>query len=378
MAVTEPKKQDRLYAFKNHQLIQLDQNQVIKTWDELSIGQLKIAMYAASQVQEADTSETQYTMSFKKFAELCRFESTGGKDYERVYREARALAKKGVDFIDKNGDTVIFNWLTSVRISPKSGTITYKLDEALLPFYKTRKGRFAMINLIDYMPLRGRYAILLYEFLSLWQGKFQSGKVYQTIEQLRSLLEVPEGKYTRIVDFKRRVVNDAVEEINQKSISSFRVTMNEKYGKFGRVEGITFHISPIEDRDTKMELTAIPEQTQKIALYEILLGMGVSEQTADKLTEDYSTRRIKENIALARKKDKAGKAENLPAFVIAAIQEDFAEAENMSLFHETEDKKAPEKPFMFEDDEAAATEDTPIKDPVWQEMLNRIQGSKMQ
>ena len=70
-------------------------------------------------------------------------------------------------------------------VSPKSGTVTYSIDKNLLPFYTSRAGTFALIELLDYMPLRGKYSLLLYEFLSKWRS---AGQVYQTIEQLRAQL----------------------------------------------------------------------------------------------------------------------------------------------------------------------------------------------
>lgn len=319
-----------IIAYKNNQIIYLG-NVQIKNWDELSSNQLKIAMFSACKVKLEDTHETKYTMSFKEYADLCKFEEKGGSIYERIYREARKMAKLGVDFIDKNGDTVIFNWLTSVRISPKSGIVTYKLDENLLPFYKTQKGTFAIINLLDYMPLRGKYALLLFEFLSMWQNT-KERKVYQTIEQLRTQLQVPEETYTRPYDFIKQIIDRSVKQINSKTKYTFSVRYKTHLGSHNTVKAITFYIDPLENQTT----TPIPLQNHE--LYETLKSVINKPKAALDICNnpEYSSERIIANIKLAQKRYDDGKANNLTATVLAAIKEDWAEIQIISP--ETESK----------------------------------------
>ena len=314
-------KTDRLRAYKSNQIIYLG-DATVRHWDELTPNQLKIAMFSAAQVRPDDTAETKYTMTFQQFAELCRFDehTAGGKDYERIYKEARKLSKLGVDFIAANGDLVGFNWLNSVRVSPKSGTVSYKLDEALLPFYKTRRGTFAIIELMDYMPLRGRYALLLYEFLAKWKS---AGQVYQSIDDLRQQLRISPGLYPRTVDFMRRAVDGAVEEINKKATISFTVKMLERRGKNTKIEGVTFQIIPIQH-----------EQKVDTGPMEQLLNCGVDTPVAMALIEKYSRERIVANIGKALEIEKAGKIKkSLAATVCAAIKEDYAGVEQMLLIN---------------------------------------------
>ena len=318
MTKKPPRKSD-LVAFKSNQIIYLGDCQV-KHWDELTPNQLKIAMYSAAKVQQEDTAETQYTMTFREFADLCKFDedSSGGANYEKVYREAKKLARSGVDFVTKEGDTVIFNWLDRVTVSPRSGTVTYSLDPRLLPFYKTQRGTFAIVNLLDYMPLRGKYSLLLHEFLAKWQSK---GCIYQSIEQLREQLRVPQNKYKRTVDFMRRVVDGAVDEINEKAEHAFRVRIEEKRGVRDAVEGITFYIDHIrKSKNTDADESAA-----------LLRSCGVSEQVAADYASQYSLARIRANVELAKAKATNGQAKQLPAIALAAVADDYAEVEQISL-----------------------------------------------
>ena len=335
MLVKAQKKENKkVLVYKNKQIIYLGDVQ-IKNWDELSTTQLKLTMFSAGKVKEEDTSETKYVITFQEYAELCKFESSGGSLYDQIYRESRKLAKLGIDFITKDGETVIFNWLTSVRISPKSGTITYKLDEALLPFYKTRKGSFAIINLLDYMPLRGRYALLLYEFLAMWQNK---GFVYQTIGNLRRQLQISDDKYKRPYDLMKKI-NAAIDEINEKTQYSFKVTTKLQLGKCDTVEGITFYINQIKKTQLLQEIEN-PNQD----LIDKLVNEEVNLPIAHELVVSYPRERIIENMNLAIKRFNEKKVDSKGGAIVSAITNDWISSQNkkktelISLWKECNDR----------------------------------------
>lgn len=318
-----------LTAFKANRIIYLGDAQKVTQWDELTPTQLKLAMYSAAQVRPEDTQQTRYTLTFKQYAELTGMDedSAGGADYRRVFAEAKSLAQRGVDFIDSNGDLVHFNWLLGVRVSPKSGTVAYSIEDNLLPFYKTRTGAFAVISLLDYMPLRGKYALLLYEFLAKWRA---AGQVYQTIAQLREQLQVPPGLYPRTVNFLQRVLKGAVDEINEKATVSFRVRTVEKRGPRDRLEGIMFILQSLTTAET--------EKTELLAL---LTARQIDKPAALAITNARSRRRIMDNIAAAdryiKKQKELGLPLNIAAITCTAIANDWAGADlGQPLFDVTE------------------------------------------
>ena len=311
----------RLTAYKSNKIIYIGNAQRVDRWDELTANQLKIAMFSAAQVRPDDSPLNEYTMTFKEFSELAGLDkdSSGGANYKRVFNEARKLSKLGVDFVAADGTLIGFNWLVSVRVSPKSGTVTYSIDKNLLPFYTSRAGTFALIELLDYMPLRGKYALLLYEFLSKWRV---AGQVYQSIPDLRAQLQVPEGKYPRIVDFLAWVIKPAIDEINDKATVSFKVKTTEKRGGRGKLEGILFSIKPIT--------TVVAEQAE---LLELMTAVEIPEPVAlaivndpeRPVNRDYIQKNIKAGdeylrILAARKETPKSKK----SIYMAALQNDWA------------------------------------------------------
>ena len=311
----------RLTAYKSNKIIYIGNAQRVDRWDELSPNQLKIAMYSAAQVRPEDTPLQEYTLSFKQFSELAGLDenSSGGANYKKIFSEARKLTQKGVDFVTADGTLVGFNWLVSVRVSPKSGTVTYSIDKNLLPFYTSRAGTFALIELLDYMPLRGKYALLLYEFLSKWRA---AGQVYQSIPDLRAQLQVPEKKYPRIVDFLAWVVKPAIDEINDKATVSFKVKTTEKRGGRGKLEGILFTIKPLitvaDEQAELLDLMTEVELPQPVAL-------AILNDPKRPINRDYIVKNIKAGdeylrILAARKETPKSRR----SIYMAALQNDWA------------------------------------------------------
>ena len=313
--------ESRPTAYKSNRIIYIGDAKKVTQWDDLTPNQLKIAMYSASQVRPDDTQQTRYQMPFKEFAEMAGLDedSAGGKDYKRIFAEARKLSKLGVDFVAADGTMIGFNWLLGVHVSPKSGTVTYSIEDDLLPFYKTRSGTFALIELGDYMRLRGKYALLLYEFLAKWRN---AGQVYQSITALRQQLQVPDKKYPRIVDFLAWVVKPAVDEINEKTEVSFKIQTTEKRGNHRKLEGILFSIKPIvtvaDEQAELLELMTAVEVPEPVAL-------AILNDPERPITRDYIVKNIKAGdeylkiLAGRRESPKSKKA-----IYMAALQNDWA------------------------------------------------------
>lgn len=300
-------------TYKSNKIISLEGCKILR-WDSLNNTQLKLIMLSASKVKPDDDRNTKYSISFKEYADFCGF-TKSGDNYDKIYEDADKLSHSGVNYETKDGDTIIFVWLNQVTLSRSKGYFTYYLDDRLLPFYKTKNGNFAVINLVDYMPLRSRYSLLLYELLASWQI---NGKVYKTIEQLRTQLEVPENKYNRVADFLAWVIKPAVAEINSKSQYSFKVEIIEKKGKRRTTEGIEFILKPIK---TAIEETLSPELAE---LVELLASLGVERPAAIKLVKSYPKDAIIQNIKFAKAEDKKEKRANFAGFLCRAIADNWA------------------------------------------------------
>ncbi|MFA6105964.1 MAG: replication initiation protein [Patescibacteria group bacterium] len=268
----------RLIAYKHNKIIDF-RNYIVKHIDKLTINQFKLMMLSCAKVKDNDTGNTDYTISFKEFTKL-----TGAKreDYKTIYKEAKALASLGVDVVDTDGNILIFKWLTRVMIVPGTGVIEYRIDDRLLPFYKTDPctKEYTKIIIDNLMTMRSKYALVLYELFSQWQNK---GYYKQTVNQLKVLFEIKENEYKRQTDFINKCVIKAVEEINEKAQSIFNIEIEFVYGARKSVSSVIFHINKsknlLEEQqivEIEAEVEIIDDTISKKSQIDILLDTNFS------------------------------------------------------------------------------------------------------
>ena len=231
----------QLIAYKHNRLIYFADCK-IKKHDILTKNQMKIVTLSATKVNLDDETHKVYEMTFKEFAKLAKIDEN---NYDDIYKEAKKLARLGIDVIRPDGSIMIFNWLNSVIIEKNSGKINYEIDKNLLPFYKVAKHdkQFSKIHLLDYMPLQSKYSVRLYEFLCKWQN---AGQVRQTAEQIREQLQLKKTTYSRPYDFYINCLKNPLKEINENAKNAFSVTAKYEYGDKKTVKAVTFHINKIK------------------------------------------------------------------------------------------------------------------------------------
>ena len=351
-------------AYKSTEMIQLKGNIISR--DFLSEAEQKAVMYIASQVRQDSNPEDRYSFEFHKFAGVAGLDRSG-KLYREITDMLYGLVAKRVRFRDESakGDKV-----ASMIVSPTfydNGAIEYKVDENLLPHFKAFAAGFTMIDVTDYMRIRGKYPLSLYELMLSWAGK---GNVEYTVEELRGKLSVPEGTYPRSIDFIKQM-RLAVDEINEKS-SKIHVVATEKIGSRRKVEAIRFTIKKKRDEAANKEVSEAAA---------LLCSCGVSEQVASDYASQYSLARIRANVELAKSRATNGQAKQLPAIALAAVSEDYAEVEQISLLtaereaakaaaQETAAKREAAQRAALEAEAADACE--PVKNPELAAMIEKM------
>ncbi|WP_290063455.1 replication initiation protein [Paraclostridium bifermentans] len=101
---------------------------------------------------------------------------------------------------------------------------------------------YTPINMRIWLTLKSSYAQRFYDLLRLWSNT--KTVIEYTLEELRELL-ILEDKYTEYRDFKRRVINPAIKELNETNF--FDIKINEK--KIGRkVNSIEFIVKDLDKR----------------------------------------------------------------------------------------------------------------------------------
>lgn len=230
---------ERLYdVVKHNDLIQ-------KSRFNLSTTEQKIILYMISKIQFGDKEFDIVVFKIKDFCEICGIDEKNGKNYALLKSTIGNLAAKYI-WIKMNDDTeTIIRWIDRPFIHPKSGTIELKLDELMKPYLLHLKSNFTKYCYYYILPMKSKYSIRLYELLKSYQNM---KKCSFEIEQLKKILFAE--TYKRFPDFKRKVIDTALSEINEFSDINMEYKLEKNKNK---VVKITFTITQKRGLDERIE-----------------------------------------------------------------------------------------------------------------------------
>ena len=225
-------------------------NQVIEASYQLSAVEQRIVLAAISRIPKNQpiTDDELYPVSVNELQLLGVHEKTAYRDLKeginRLYERSINLS---VD--DKS---IKMRWVQEVQFLDSQSVIGIRFSKPILPFISNLSREFTKYALSDIAGINSGYGIRIYELLVQYR---QIGKREISVDNLRTMLELGK-KYPLFADFKKRVIDTAVDQINE--YSPLRVTYEQK--KTGRkVTHITFSFKE-KTRSIGQESKDIPDR----------------------------------------------------------------------------------------------------------------------
>lgn len=163
------------------------------------------------------------------------------------YQEVR---KKGVA-------EVVSRWVSQIAYTEEEATIEMVFSPAVVPLITNLERRFTSYQLEQVRDLTSFYAIRLYELLTSWR---RVGKANFDLETLRGNLGIEPASYRRIGNFKSRVLDIALKQINEKTDLTVQC---QQHKSRGRVAGFSFTFqlkNPAAKQPKKTDKSAAAEQ----------------------------------------------------------------------------------------------------------------------
>lgn len=227
----------------------------------LSAQQQKMVLFLISQINYWDEDFKVYCFSISEFCRVCGIERPGGKGYGELKAAIKEIADKSLWVRLDNGKETLLRWIEKPYIDEGKGTVEIRLDKDMKPYLLQLRENFTNYELIYTLRFRSKYSIRLYELIrSLQYHDLEELRCQFTVEQLKSMLDGEE--YREYRDFKRRVLNMAVGEVNRYSDRNVEYT-EVKRGR--KVVGLAFVIGAksLEERlqlRAEIDKTLGPEQ----------------------------------------------------------------------------------------------------------------------
>lgn len=293
----------------DHNSVIAKKNELIGQFSRYTLSEFRLIAYCLSHY---DSRKAENRIIEASVDELKSVFNMTTKDAYAVVRQAvKSVNRKPFEL---ETDTTDEEWyiFTGFKYFKREGRFEFRISPDAQPFLLELgvNGNFTRYRLGDVYQFKSASAWKLYELLKRWLSA-RSWEV--EIEELRSLLGVA-GKYPRWNNFKQRLIDPAIEEINETSDIKVDYT-NIKRGR--SVVGIAFQIHPAKPGESDV----IDIKTDKDKLYSALIEIGVNAKTAGQ----YATaaeRKDKTDIILNKlptmaKRSKGGSVQK---YVLGAIK----------------------------------------------------------
>ena len=213
-------------------------NQVIEAGYKLSLNEQRVILACIAQINSKDllVEQDEFLLSAQNFADL--FGVSTKRAYNTLIEVAESLFNRYMvidqpDIKRQNLKRLKMRWISSIGYLPNEGKIILRFSQDILPYLSELKGQFTRYEIVNIGKMRSIYGIRLYELLMQWQVL---GMREIEIVWLKKQFQI-EKLYANMADFKKRVLEPAVKDINTHSNYSVSWTQR-KTGR--RVTHLTF------------------------------------------------------------------------------------------------------------------------------------------
>lgn len=233
---TKAEKDQALTVRKSNQLIQRNRF-------ELSLREQRLLLYCISKIKPSDHGKETYTIKVRDVCKACGIESniTGGA-YKAVIEAFKKLDSFNFILKDEHGTRHIVHWIRDVKIDPEekhSAQASFTFDPKIVPYLFDVRKYFTQYQIGGVLQMKSVYGVRLYELLKSYANI--RGKRF-TLDELRYLLGAENKSYDRYSNFKQKILDSAIRDIE--TFSELKVTYIEnRNGR--RVEALEFIVTDI-------------------------------------------------------------------------------------------------------------------------------------
>ena len=196
-----------------------------------------LAIINARETGQGITSDSKLEIHAHDYAS--RFDVSNSGAYKALKEAVNNLFDRQFSFkeSDKKGNLGIVRsrWVSRIKYIDTTATLEITFAPDVVPLITRLEQHFTSYQLKQVSQLTSKYAIRLYEFLIAWR---EVGKVPQIeLDDFRNRLGLDDNEYTAMNNFKSRVLEPAIKQINEHT----DITVTYEQHKRGRtISGFSF------------------------------------------------------------------------------------------------------------------------------------------
>ena len=204
-------------------------------------------------------------------AAFCKMLEVDTSNIKRLKEDCSTLRKMGFDFIEyrrRHGEKIDPLLMDEVSLFERFAIVGNYDDGYFVEVTPTRPMEHLLMNQRKYgfvryearntLALSTKRHMRLYEMLKRHEGR----GVQIDIPTLKTYLGMDAEEYTEMRDFRQKVLDKGIEEINQKTDITVKITPKRK-GRGGKIVGFIFSVTskkPKEEQPTEEKPPVTPEE----------------------------------------------------------------------------------------------------------------------
>ncbi len=289
----------------------------IHSSNKLSLIQRKIANALLFNAYNELLIKDEHQIQIKALCNLIGYDS---HDYKTIKKALVNLLSTVIEWnlVDGNKLDSEGIWNASSIISDASiegGVCTYSYSNKMKKLLYSPE-LYGRLNMVVQAQFQSTYGLALYENCIRYQNIEQTP--WFDIGQFRKLMGVKEGKYAIFRDFKRRVLDKAIEEVNKYSplLVSLKLQKNAR-----QIVAIQFLIK----RAKEMIHDAVKTDDSMTLSNRLRERFGFSKDQIEETLSNYDEQYIQEKISIVESSPSflQGKINNIAKYLLRALIDDF-------------------------------------------------------
>ena len=239
-----------------------------------------LAIINARETGNGITSDSKLEIHASEYAN--RFDVSNEGAYWALKNAVLNLFERQFSFKeeDKKGNlgTVKSRWVSRIKYIDATATLEITFAPDVVPLITRLEQHFTSYQLKQVTQLKSKYAIRLYELLIAWR---EVGKVPQIdLLEFRHKLGIESDEYIRMSDFKIRVLEQSIKQINEHT----DITVTYEQHKKGRnISGFSFKFK--QKQQPKLEKPIDPKRDPNTPDFFIKMTDSQRHLFANKMSE---------------------------------------------------------------------------------------------
>ena len=195
---------------KKDNVIVSQSNKLIEASYKMTLAEKRVICLLASKINRQDEDFKKYKIKISDLAEFIGLK--GSYIYTQTEQLTKKLISRVLTFKESPEVKVQVSFLSSARYHQGKGTVELCFDPEMKPYILQLKGQFTNYYLKHIARLRSVYSIRIYELLKSYQ---RFGRKKFTIQELKTIFQMPSNQYTRYSHFKGRILQPAQKELRE-------------------------------------------------------------------------------------------------------------------------------------------------------------------